>query len=356
MIPTLSRICCCLAALLLLALPTAAQDQDVGVGGGREPTVFASPGLEARTPSAEPLAMEDVELLIPHDGHVTGRVSIPDDRLGVLVQPEGRTWRAFRIQGLFWTAAGAILATLAALTVFYLWRGSIRIESGRSGRWIPRFAWFERFTHWLTALSFLSLALTGLIITFGRYLLIPLMGHHAYSPLAEASKYVHNASGVPFTIGIVLMLVLWVRDNIPNRDDITWLRQMGGVFSKPGTPHPEAGRFNAGQKAIFWIVVLGGMAVAVTGFVLMTPFTVTGIMGMQLTHAVHALLAVVLIAVIIVHIYLGSLGMEGAFDAMSRGEVDENWAREHHSGWYKARNAAKADTTRDPAGKTTPAE
>lgn len=326
-----------LLAVLLLASPVTGQEaNDVRVGGGEDVNVPVAPGLGPATPAEGEIAPEDVPLFLPAEDQIRGRVSIPDDKLGTLIQPEGRQWRAFRIQGVFWTMTVAILVTVAALTGFYLWRGTIRIESGRSGQWIRRFGSVERFAHWLTALSFVVLALSGLILIFGRTLLIPLIGHWAYSPLANVSKYLHNWSGVPFVIGLVLMLVLWVRDNLPERSDIAWFRQAGGMFNRPGTPHMETGRFNAGQKVIFWSVILGGGALAATGYLLMIPFFFTGVSGMQIFHLIHALLAVLMVSIIIVHIYIGTLGMEGAFEAMGRGEVDTNWAQEHHRGWYEA--------------------
>ena len=344
-----------LAFVLILATPLLAQSTtEVGVGGGHDVNVLVPPGLDSRTPVEGEIRPEDVPLFIPVEDQLSGRVTIPDDKLGTLVQPEGRLWRAFRIQGLFWTMAAVIALTLAALAGFYLWKGTIQIESGRSGRWVPRFGSIDRFAHWLTAISFVTLALTGLIITFGRYLLIPLIGHWAFTPLANVSKYLHNWSAVPFVIGLVLMLVLWVRDNIPDRSDITWIRQAGGMFSKPGTPHPETGRFNAGQKIIFWTVILGGFGLAVSGYLLMAPFFFTGVSGMQIFHVIHALIAAAMIAVILTHIYIGTLGMEGAFEAMGRGEVDENWAREHHRGWYEAQ--IRKDGTAAGDGNQVPAE
>ena len=327
-----------LLLLLLAPLASPAQVTDAEVGGGQDLNVPAGAGLGLNVPSSEPIAPEDVQLLTPYDGQLVGRVTLPDDKLATLVQPAGREWRAFRVQGLFWIAAAAIALTLTGLLAFYLWRGPIRIERGRAGRWVPRFGSVERFTHWATALSFISLGLTGLVITFGRYGLIPLIGHGPYSSLAWGAKHLHNWSAPVFVLGIALMLVLWIRDNIPSRADLTWIRAGGGMFRRGehGSFHPETARFNAGQKMIFWAVVLGGAALSVTGYLLMVPFFVTGVGGMQVLHVVHALLAVGLIAVIFAHIYLGSVGMEGAFDAMGRGEVDENWALEHHRGWYDA--------------------
>jgi formate dehydrogenase subunit gamma len=163
------------------------------------------------------------------------------------------------------------------------------------------------------------------------------MGHSAFSPLANIAKYLHNWSSAVFVIGILLMLVLWIKDNLPSRADLVWIREGGGMFRKqPGSFHPETARFNAGQKMIFWTVILGGIAMSVSGYLMMAPFFFTDVSGMQIAHVVHALLAILMIAVILAHIYLGTLGMEGAFDAMGRGEVDENWAIEHHRGWYDA--------------------
>jgi formate dehydrogenase subunit gamma len=300
--------------------------------------LLAAPAVQAQltqTPGPNsPTSKEQVELYQPQKDKTVGIVSIPDAKAAVLVQPEGREWRDFRTVILRWGAAIAILGMAALLTLFYLVRGTIRIEEGRSGRTVPRFGGMDRFAHWTTAVSFLLLALTGLVVTFGRPLLIPLIGHPAFTALAEGGKAVHNFLSVPFVVGILLMIVLWIRDNIPEKADLVWLKSLGGLLSKSGR-HPECGRFNAGQKGIFWAVVLGGGALAVTGFMMMAPFTLTGIGGMQITHVVHGALAALMIAIILAHIYIGSLGMEGAFDAMGSGEVDENWAKDHHRRWYE---------------------
>ncbi len=300
--------------------------------------LLAAPAVQAQlnqTPGPNsPTSKDQVELYQPQQDKVFGTVSIPDKKLGVLVQPEGREWREFRTVILRWGAAIAILGMAALLALFYFVRGTIRIGDGRSGRMVLRFGGLDRFAHWTTAVSFLLLALTGLVVTFGRPLLIPLVGHPAFTALAESSKTVHNFLSVPFVFGILLMVVLWVRDNIPEKADLVWLKTLGGLLSRSGR-HPECGRFNAGQKGIFWSVVLGGGALAVTGFMLMAPFSLTGIGGMQITHIVHGVLAALMIAIILAHIYIGSLGMEGAFDAMGTGEVDENWAKDHHRRWYE---------------------
>ncbi|MEK0083504.1 formate dehydrogenase subunit gamma [Benzoatithermus flavus] len=305
----------CLMLALFLSFPSVAQ-------------LYQVPGPNS------PTKKEDVPIYRQEPDKIVGRVSIPDEKLATLIQPEGREWRSFRLFIFRTVATVLVIGTVLALAAFYLVRGRIRLERGWSGYLVQRFNGFERMAHWLTAVSFIVMALTGLVITFGRPVLIPLLGHGWFSALADWSKLAHNFFSVPFLVGVFLILILWIKDNLPERADIDWIKQGGGLFSG-GRVHPEAGRFNAGQKLIFWAVVLGGIALGITGFMLMAPFAVTGIGGMQAAHAVHALVASVLAAVIVAHIYIGTLGMEGAFDAMGRGEVDANWAREHHSRWYE---------------------
>lgn len=314
------------------------------VGPLAQAQLYQQPG------TASPSAKDQVQLYVPEDKTI-GQISIPDAKLSVLVQPQGREWREFRAHTLRWVIAGLAGAMIAALLVFYLYRGTIRIHAGRSGRAVARFAGLDRFAHWTMAVSFLLLALTGVVVTFGRPLLIPLIGHGAFSSLAENGKAVHNFLSVPFVLGLTLSFLLWIRDNIPGRSDLLWIRTMGGLLSKDtNAQHAEAGRFNAGQKLVFWSVMLGGGAMIVTGYLLMVPFALSGIGGMQLLHAVHATLAGLLIAAIIAHIYIGTIGMEGAFDAMGRGVVDENWAIEHHRRWYEEQRR------KGLTGPATPAE
>jgi formate dehydrogenase subunit gamma len=274
--------------------------------------------------------------LLQELNRIQGRVSIPDQRSGVLEQPAGRDWREFRNVTLRWVGGIAILGIIAVLVIFYLTRGMVRLEGGRSGRSIVRFSAFERFVHWMTATCFVILAVSGLNITFGRPLLLPLIGFEAFSEWSQWAKYAHNYLSFPFTIGVVAIFLMWVGGNIPNKVDIDWLKRGGGMV---GHDHPPAYRFNAGQKAIYWIVVVGGTAVAVTGYELMFPFYLSGIEGMQLAQVVHSIVAVLFVAAMLAHIYIGTIGMEGAFEAMGTGTVDVNWAREHHSLWLDEQNA-----------------
>jgi formate dehydrogenase subunit gamma len=290
--------------------------------------------------------------LLEELNRIQGRVSIPDRRSGVLEQPAGRDWREFRNVTLRWIGGIAILGVIAVLVIFYLTRGMVRLEGGRSGRTIVRFTAFERFVHWMTATCFIVLAISGLNITFGRPLLLPLIGFEAFSEWSQWAKYAHNYLSFPFTIGVVLIFLMWIAGNIPSKVDVDWLKRGGGIV---GHDHPPAYRFNAGQKAIYWIVVLGGGAVAVTGYELMFPFYLSGIEGMQLAQVVHSIVAVLFIAAMLAHIYIGTLGMEGAFEAMGTGEVDLNWAREHHSLWVEEEQA-KGQAPSGGAPRAMPAE
>lgn len=290
---------------------------------------FAAPvsAQQAAAPADDALLMQQLK------GPVAGRVSIPDAKSGVLIQPEGRDWRQAS-QGPVKSIGGWLLAiTVIVLAAFLAIRGRIKIEHGMSGRTVERFSAVERFAHWLTAICFIILGLSGLNLSFGRGLLLPMMGPEAFTNLSAFGKLAHNFLSFPFVLGVFLMAVMWIRHNVFNAIDMEWFRQGGGVLKKG--MHPPAGKFNGGQKVLFWLVVLGSAALAVSGYILMFPFYVTDIGGMQIAQLVHAIAGILMVAVILGHIYIGTIGMEGAFDAMGSGQVDTNWAKEHHSLWAK---------------------
>jgi formate dehydrogenase subunit gamma len=292
------------------------------------------------------------EQLLQQLDRISGRCTLPDQKACTIEQPAGRDWRIFHEVTLRWIGGLAIIGILAVLVLFYLWRGMVRIESGRSGRTIVRFNGYERFVHWMTATCFIVLALSGLNITFGKPLLLPLIGPESFTAWSQWAKYAHNYLSFPFTVGVFLIFFMWIVGNIPNRVDLEWLKRGGGIV---GRDHPPAYRFNAGQKMIYWIVVLGGGAVAISGYVLMFPFYGTDIHNMQLAQIAHGIIAMLFIAAMLGHIYIGTIGMEGAFEAMGRGTVDLNWAREHHSLWLEQENArvgpneSRRQTTAVPA-------
>jgi len=314
-------------------------------------TVTTWPGMAQQPNSVDPTASAVKEdQLLQRFKTIQGRGSIPDVKSYTIEQPAGREWRRFHEVTLRIIGAAAIIGMLVLLVVFYLARGMVRLESGRSGRTIVRFNAAERVVHWMTASCFIILALSGLNITFGRPLLLPLMSPEAFTAWSEWAKYAHNYLSFPFTLGVVLIFLMWLGGNIPNRVDIEWLRRGGGIV---GQDQPPAQRFNAGQKLIYWILVLGGGAMAVSGYALIFPFYGTTIEAMQNAEIVHGVVAMLFIAAMLGHIYIGTIGMEGAFEAMGRGPVDLNWAREHHNLWLAQEEAARR--TAVPPAQATPA-
>lgn len=337
-----------LTALILMLVATLATS-GVGIALFGMPPAFAQKAVDqpsnargATSPSDEWRAIK---------GGIRGDVTLPNKAAGVLIQP-GENFREWRNGPLYryglWTIGGMVVL----LAVFYAIRGRIRIESGWSGRLIERFSGVERFTHWLTATSFVILGLTGLNMLYGRYLLLPLIGPPAFAGLTRIGKLSHDYVSFAFMLGIVLMFVIWVGQNIPRRIDWVWLAQGGGLFRRGD--HPPAEKFNAGQKIMFWLVILFGISVSLSGLALLFPFTFSWFSGTftilnlfglhlptelaplqetQLSQLWHAAVALLFVAVIIAHIYIGTLGMEGAFGAMGSGKVDANWAREHHRLW-----------------------
>jgi formate dehydrogenase subunit gamma len=326
---------CFVLMAVVIAAPAAAQK--LGPDGAPDPDA----------------SVVNEQTLLHQDPRIEGRVSIPNTRAGVLIQPAGREWVYFHEVILHWLGAVAILGTIVILGAAYLIMGRIRISAGRSGQKVRRFSPFERFSHWLTAVSFVVLGLTGLNITFGEIVLMPVIGPDAFSSFSEAAKYAHNFVSFAFTIGLILIVVMWIKDNIPSRVDIEWVKQGGGFIK---SKHAPAGRFNAGEKMVFWFALGAGAAVIASGFMLLFPFSLTNIAGMQIAQVVHAVVAVLFVAVILAHIYIGTLGMEGAFEAMGAGDVDLNWAREHHDQWFRDQLAKQQGAGGPGQASPTPAE
>ncbi|UVO27177.1 formate dehydrogenase subunit gamma [Bradyrhizobium arachidis] len=296
----------------------------------------------APNPTASVISEHDLLKLM---SRAHGQIDIPDSKAAVLIQPMGRTWDYFHEVLLHWGGATVIIGMILALTAAYLVMGPLRISGGRSGKKLLRFKAFERFSHWLTAVSFVLLGLTGLNITFGKIVLLPVIGPEAFSDLSQFAKYVHNFTSLSFVVGLILIVVIFFRDNLLQRVDIDWLKQGGGFIK---SKHAPAGRFNLGEKMVYWFSMAAGVAVSVSGFLLLFPFYGTNIAEMQFAQVVHAVVAVLFIALILAHIYIGTLGMEGAFEAMGTGEVDVNWAKEHHDLWF-AQQQARENPSAMPA-------
>ncbi|MVO18032.1 formate dehydrogenase subunit gamma [Parasedimentitalea huanghaiensis] len=313
-------------------------------------------------------------------GSADVRVSAGGEVATVLVQDGGMKWLAFRAGPLREYGGWLLLGTLASLVVFYLLRGKIPLDGEKTGRTVTRFKAFERFGHWLLGGSFILLGITGLIILFGRVAIAPYLGKEANATFLELGKWVHNNVAWAFIVGLVIIFVMWVVHNLPDRTDLVWISQAGGIV---GSKHPPAKKFNAGQKVIFWSVVLFGASISITGVSLLFPYELpmfaktfavvndiglSSLLGlgelsetlapqeeMQLAQLWHAILAFVLMAIVIAHIYIGSVGMEGAYDAMGSGEVDEAWAKQHHSIWLEDIQQ-KQDTSQGNPTKQSPAD
>ncbi|WP_213686100.1 formate dehydrogenase subunit gamma [Roseicyclus sp.] len=311
---------------------------------------FMAPSAQAQVNPTEQSVNEGALLeALGSGGNVAGRITIPDQNAGYLIKPDNKLWAALQGETLHQISIWAVIGMVALLTLFYVIRGKIRVDGGLSGRKILRFNTIERFAHWTLASTFIILALSGLNLIIGKTVILPLLGENAFGTLSAWGKIAHNYLAWPFMVALVMVLLLWVVHNIPNRLDVEWLKQGGGLVKKG--VHPPAKKFNAGQKIIFWAVIAGGAALSYTGVMLLFPAVAGTPADWQFFQTIHALTAAVLSAIIIAHIYIGSVGMEGAFDAMGTGEVDENWAKEHHSLWVEEVKGAKASE-----GRTQPAE
>ena len=314
--------------------------------------IFTVP-VSAQQPVNPTASSVKEEQLLQELKRIQGRGTIPDAKSYVIEQPEGRDWRHFHEVTLRWIGAISIIGILVVLVGFYLMRGMVRLESGRSGRVLVRFNAFERLLHWLTASCFIVLAISGLNVTFGKELLLPYIGPEAFSTWSQWVKYAHNYLSFPFTIGVVIIFLMWLPGNFPNKVDVEWLKEGGGIV---GHRHPPAYRFNAGQKMIYWLQILAGGALAVSGYLLMFPFYGTDIADMQTAEMVHGVVAVLFVAIMIAHIYIGTIGMEGAFEGMWDGTVDVNWAREHHSLWLEQEERRGRLAASPPQGAVQAAE
>jgi formate dehydrogenase subunit gamma len=268
-----------------------------------------------------------------------GYTSVASKAQKVLIQNSGQNWREIR-NGLLANIAPWILAAvLAVIGLFFAVVGTDRLKEPRSGTQIPRYSLAERILHWITAVLFVLMAITGLSMLFGRAVLIPVMGYSSFSSYLQASKLVHNYCGPFFLAGVVIEIAVWIKDNVPNKMDLIWLKKLGGIVGKG--PRPHAGKVNGGEKAWFWIVVIAGLGVGITGLILDFPNFGQSRLTMQIAHIIHASLAVLFIAASFGHIYMGTIGAEGTFEGIWSGKVDASWAKQHQDLWYEEKTGEK---------------
>lgn len=249
-----------------------------------------------------------------------------------LIQNGGQNWRQIR-NGPISTFTPWILASVLGLIVlFHIVVGRVKVDEPRSGRLVKRWSLGERVLHWYTAILFIILAITGLSMLFGRAVLIPLLGPTGFSAWANFSITLHNYLGPFFFVGILLEIVLWMRHNIPNAEDFKWMATAGGLLTHD---HVSAGRINAGEKLWFWVICTFGVVVCVTGVILNFPNFEQTRETMQIASIIHAIAANLWLAMAIGHIWIGTLGTEGSLEAMTKGRVSAEWAKQHHDKWYE---------------------
>jgi formate dehydrogenase subunit gamma len=298
---------------------------------------------------------------------VTGYSSLPTSQApeaGNLIQPfvqypgarltnAGEAWRQVRNNWIIPYGGALVLIVLGALALFY-WRvGSIKLHGQPTGRMIERFTPFERSAHWANAIAFSILAISGLVMAFGKFFLLPVIGTTLFGWLTYLLKNAHNFAGPVFAVSLLIVIVTFIRDNLPAKGDLHWLLKGGGMLSGNEI---KSGRFNAGEKVIFWggVFVLGLIVVA-SGLVMdkLLPGLVYERGTMQLAYMVHAVSNLLMVAMFMGHIYLGTIGTEGAFQGMKTGYVDETWAREHHGLWLDDVKSGKIPAQRSSTSAST---
>ncbi|MFN4005533.1 MAG: formate dehydrogenase subunit gamma [Hylemonella sp.] len=291
---------------------------------------------------------------------VTGYSSLPRSQApeaGNLIQPfvqypgsalttAGEAWRQVRNHWILPYGGALLLIVLGAVALFYWRKGTLQLHGAETGRKIERFTAFERSAHWANAIAFSILAISGIVMAFGKFFLLPIIGSTLFGWLTYLLKNLHNFAGPVFAVSLVIVIVTFIKDNLPRKEDLTWLLKGGGLLSAHEVP---SHRFNAGEKVLFWggVFVLG---LIVVGSGLVLDKLVPGLEylrgEMQIAHMIHAVAAVLMMAMFIGHIYMGTIGMAGAYEAMKTGYVDETWAKEHHELWYNDIKAGKIPAQR----------
>ena len=295
---------------------------------------------------------------------VSGYSSLPKSQApeaGNLIQPfvqypgsrlasAGESWRQVRNNIIIPYGAALLLIAVGAMALFYVSKGTMELHGQETGRKIERFTPFERSAHWANAIAFVSLAISGIVMAYGKFFLLPIIGSTLFGWLTFALKNIHNFAGPLFAVSLVIVFVTFLKDNLPTKEDWVWIVKGGGMFSGAEVP---SHRFNAGEKVVFWGGVLFlGLIVVGSGLVLdmLIPGLIYERGTMQIAAMIHGVAALFMMAMFIGHIYMGTIGMRGAYKAMREGYVDETWAKEHHELWYNDVKSGKI-----PAQRSVPA-
>ena len=359
-----------LAMMLALALPTwvlaqvAAAPAASALAG--PPAGFVAPAepaaneTNAQRAKSQPGNNAPFWRGVRESGVQPGIVNLPGAEMGVLIQPfvqypgskltnSGEAWRQVRNRWIIPYGGALIVITALALALFYFTKGPLGGHVPDTGRVIERFTYFERAAHWCNAIAFSVLAISGIVMAYGKFLLLPVIGTTLFGWLAYALKTAHNFTGPLFAVSLVVVLFTFVRDNLPGRADLQWLAKGGGLLGDAEVP---SGRFNAGEKIVFWGgVFLLGLTVVASGLVLdqVIPGLAYGRGDMQIANMVHGVTTALMVVMFLGHIYLGTIGTRGAYRGMKTGYVDEAWAREHHQLWLEDIKAGRVPAHRTPA-------
>ncbi|MDN3919898.1 formate dehydrogenase subunit gamma [Roseateles violae] len=359
---------------LLLATSAAAWAQQPPPAPPETPSTAASASAAAAATAAPEPRPEDTNAqraksqpgnnapfwrAVRDSGVNEGYTSLPGAEKGTLIQRfvqypgsrltnAGEAWRQVRNQWIIPYGGSLLLIMLLALAIFHKTKGPLGDEPGNKARRIERFTPFERAAHWVNAGAFVALAVSGIVMAFGKFFLLPLIGGTLFGWLGYLLKNLHNFVGPLFAVSLIIVILTFIKDNVPRASDITWLKRGGGVLGRDHSPAP-AHRFNAGEKIVFWLgICLAGLFVVGSGLVLdkVLPGLAYLRGDMQIAHMIHAVAALLMMVLLLVHIYLGTIGFRGALGAMTTGWVDEAWAREHHDLWYDDIKAGKIPAVR----------
>jgi len=261
---------------------------------------------------------------------VEGTTSVHGQETNKLIQAEGQIWRDIRNEFIAGYGSWWLALIVFALASFHVVVGGSPLEH-RTGIKVPRWTKLERNMHWTVAILFIILAVTGMSLLWGRTMISPLLGKDVFATYAWLAKYLHNYLALLFMASLIIMLIVWLRQALFIKADLDWFKKLGGYF---GGAHAPAGKVNAGEKIWYWSLFVAGIALCVSGLYLLFPSFGWERETMQLAHIVHAVCSVYLMGFSLLHIYLGTVGSEGAFEGMISGEVDEGWALQHHDLWY----------------------
>ncbi|MBX3607056.1 MAG: formate dehydrogenase subunit gamma [Piscinibacter sp.] len=367
---TLRPLLVLLMLLLLLALLPAARAQQAAAPQ-LPPADFVAPALpkpeesNAERGKTQPGNNAPFWRAVRESGNSEGFTTLPGVEKGVLIQPfvqypgsrlttAGEAWREVRNRWILPYGGALLLIVVGAIALFYWRKGVLGGHVPDTGRRVERFTPFERSAHWANAIAFVILGVSGVVMAFGKFFLLPVIGGTLFGWLTYALKTAHNFAGPVFAVSLIVVFLTFVRDNLPRKGDMQWLARFGGLLGEREVP---SHRFNAAEKLLFWggVFVLGAIVVA-SGLVLdkLIPGLEYTRGDMQLAHIVHALATILMLTAFIGHIYIGTIGMKGAYGAMRTGYVDEAWAQEHHEWWYDDIKAGKIPAQRSRTGENAP--